>query len=118
MEYMEMENLWNKCSICFDNKHDFYFKHCKDQFCRQCFSRYVSETVKNSWGMTVQDICCPVCRDKLDTSEWQKYVSLDIAQAYDHLNRPYQQIITECCECHTSCVVSQDPVTEPQQRMR
>ena len=34
-------NILSKCSICFDNKQDFCLNHCKDQFCKDCFNKYI-----------------------------------------------------------------------------
>eukprot|EP00842_Homolaphlyctis_polyrhiza_P000425 jgi/Hompol1/1383/HPOL_000054-RA len=60
-----------RCSICFDASHDFCLRSCRDQFCRGCFGRYVAEIVRNSWGLSVQKVTCPVCQDPLNFDEWQ-----------------------------------------------
>ena len=79
-----MDNIWTRCSICFDAPFDFCLKGCKDQFCKQCFERYVSELVRNSWGLNVQKVTCPVCQDVLDQHEWQR-VNLYIRCIHDWL---------------------------------
>jgi len=88
-----------RCSICFDAQLDFCLERCRDQFCRACFSRYVSECVKSSWGMALTKIKCPVCSDVLSRYEWAKYVPAETVSTYDRNNQPYKTLTRGCPKC-------------------
>ncbi|KAF9908918.1 E3 ubiquitin-protein ligase arih2 [Linnemannia zychae] len=91
----EMEYYLQRCSICFDSRLDFCLEMCRDQFCRDCFQKYVKEVVSNSWGLDVTKIKCPVCQDPLPLSEWSKY------------NQPYRSFSRFCNDCDNEVVISQ-----------
>lgn len=103
---MEMETLYTRCSICFDSHLDFCLRRCKDQFCYECFERYVKETVKNSWGLSVQKITCPVCYDPIEQHEWENYVDSTVVAQYNQFNRPYRALTRACGKCgnESACV--------------
>ncbi|CAG8511867.1 9402_t:CDS:2 [Diversispora eburnea] len=52
----DIEYWLQRCSICFDAQLDFCLDICRDQFCRDCFQRYVKEVVQNSWGLSITKI--------------------------------------------------------------
>lgn len=59
-----MDDYLAKCSICFDAHCEFCLEHCRDQFCRACFGRYVGELVRgSSWGVARVEIKCPACME-------------------------------------------------------
>ncbi|KAI8900234.1 hypothetical protein BC833DRAFT_582745 [Globomyces pollinis-pini] len=97
MEY-EYEALLSKCSICFDNQLDFCLPRCRDQFCSDCFQRYVKEQVHNSWG-TVQPISCPVCRSQLTIGEWGNFVDQGIVDMYNHYKNDFRSLTRTCEDC-------------------
>ncbi|CAG8486820.1 15367_t:CDS:10, partial [Acaulospora colombiana] len=80
----DIEYWLQRCSICFDAQLDFCLDLCRDQFCRDCFQRYVKEVVQNSWGLSITKIKCPVCQDVVLQSEWSK---------------PYRSFSRCCSEC-------------------
>lgn len=92
----DMSMLMRKCSICFDNDLDFCLLRCQDQFCRDCFGRYVHEIVKNSWGMADIEIKCPACNDPIRKDEWWTYVRSDVRLLYERNNRSFKTI-QRCC---------------------
>jgi hypothetical protein len=67
-----MEYWMQRCSICFDRRMDLCLRPCRDQFCSDCFQRYVREVVNNSWGLSITQIKCPVCMDVLEQHEWKQ----------------------------------------------
>lgn len=114
---MDLEILYSKCSICFDNSLDFSIRSCRDQFCHECFTQYIAGIVDNSWGMSgilainqVQPITCPVCRIVIPLNEWSQYV-LDetLLLKYNRLNQPFRPI-SRSCPCSNSVCFSQAPV--------
>lgn len=42
-EQDEMEHFMNRCSICFDAHLDFCLEYCRDQYCLDCFQKYIGE---------------------------------------------------------------------------
>ncbi|KAG0018131.1 E3 ubiquitin-protein ligase arih2 [Entomortierella chlamydospora] len=104
--FNDMEYWLQRCSICFDARLDFCLEFCRDQFCRDCFQRYVKEVVSNSWGLNVTKIKCPVCQDTIAQSEWTKYVDqLTLAQ-YNQYNQPYRSFSRFCNGCEHELVIS------------
>lgn len=94
--HTDVEYWLHRCSICFDTQQELCLNRCRDQFCRDCFNRYVKEVVNNSWGLNVTKIKCPVCQDKLPISEWSKYVDPEIVSLYNTYNKPYRSV-SRCC---------------------
>jgi hypothetical protein len=37
----DMEHFMNRCSICFDAQLDLCLEYCKDQYCIECFQKYI-----------------------------------------------------------------------------
>ncbi|KAF9111136.1 hypothetical protein BGX27_005344 [Mortierella sp. AM989] len=105
--FNEMEYWLQRCSICFDARLDFCLELCRDQFCRDCFQRYVKEVVSNSWGLNVTKIKCPVCQDTIAQSEWTKYVDQSTLAQYSQYNQPYRSFSRFCGECEHELVISQ-----------
>ncbi|KAF9357695.1 hypothetical protein BGX26_003273 [Mortierella sp. AD094] len=105
--FNEMEYWLQRCSICFDARLDFCLEFCRDQFCRDCFQRYVKEVVSNSWGLNVTKIKCPVCQDTIAQSEWTKYVDQSTLAQYNQYNQPYRSFSRFCNECEHELVISQ-----------
>ncbi|ORX99710.1 hypothetical protein K493DRAFT_257031 [Basidiobolus meristosporus CBS 931.73] len=95
----DIEYWLQRCSICFDAQLDFCLDYCRDQYCRDCFKRYVKEVVNNSWGLSITKIKCPVCQDVLSQSEWSKYVDSETVELYNTYNRPYRAFTRFCPEC-------------------
>ncbi|KAI8927088.1 hypothetical protein BC831DRAFT_453885 [Entophlyctis helioformis] len=118
MNYLDMERLLTRCSICFDASHDFCLKSCKDQFCRNCFQRYVAQLVRNSWGLSVLPVTCPVCQDPLDQCEWQNYVEAETVKLYNKYNRPYRPMTRACGVCCSDIVCAPAPIFEHHIRER
>ncbi|KAI7895908.1 uncharacterized protein EV154DRAFT_477002 [Mucor mucedo] len=88
-----------RCSICLDQTYNLCLDACRDQFCKDCFSRYIEETVNQSWGLGVTRIKCPVCQETISQSEWSKYVSPDIIEKYNKYNQPYRAFSRYCLTC-------------------
>ncbi|KAI8996822.1 hypothetical protein BDB01DRAFT_768656 [Pilobolus umbonatus] len=97
----DMQIWLERCSICFESTLDLCLEYCKDQFCLDCFQKYVSEVVKSSWGLDITKIKCPVCRIYIPQSEWTKYVPTSISELYDKFNRPYRSFSRYCPHCET-----------------
>ncbi|KAI9333908.1 hypothetical protein BD770DRAFT_402679 [Pilaira anomala] len=97
----EMQQWLERCSICFESKLDLCLDYCRDQFCLDCFQKYVSEVVKSSWGLSVTKIRCPVCRVFIPQSEWTKFVPKSIVDLYTKFNRPYRSFSKCCPQCET-----------------
>lgn len=76
MQTSELTMFQQRCSICFEAQLDFCLERCRDQFCRECFSRYVSETIGSAWGMATPKVKCPVCSDPLAREDWAKVSEL------------------------------------------
>ncbi|CAG8718629.1 9508_t:CDS:2, partial [Acaulospora morrowiae] len=95
----DIEYWLQRCSICFDAQLDFCLDLCRDQFCRDCFQRYVKEVVQNSWGLSITKIKCPVCQDVVLQSEWSKYVDQSTIDLYNTYNKPYRSFSRCCSEC-------------------
>ncbi|KAG0284825.1 E3 ubiquitin-protein ligase arih2 [Linnemannia gamsii] len=102
----EMEYYLQRCSICFDSRLDFCLEMCRDQFCRDCFQKYVKEVVSNSWGLDVTKIKCPVCQDPLPLAEWSKYVDQATYIQYQQYNQPYRSFSRFCNGCDNEVVIS------------
>ncbi|KAG0342141.1 hypothetical protein BG000_006647 [Podila horticola] len=105
--YEEIEYWLQRCSICFDSRLDFCLEYCRDQFCRDCFQRYVKEVVSNSWGLDVTKIKCPVCQDVIPLAEWSKYVDQTTRDQYQLYNQPYRSFSRFCNGCDEEVFVSQ-----------
>ncbi|KAI8336153.1 hypothetical protein BC941DRAFT_428466 [Chlamydoabsidia padenii] len=93
-----------RCSICFDARLDLCLDHCRDQYCYDCFQRYVTEVVSSSWGLSVKKIKCPVCQVSIPQSEWSKYVPNAIVDLYNKFNRPFRSFARCCPQCETEVV--------------
>ncbi|KAG0073179.1 E3 ubiquitin-protein ligase arih2 [Linnemannia elongata] len=102
----EMEYYLQRCSICFDSQLDFCLEMCRDQFCRDCFQKYVKEVVSNSWGLDVTKIKCPVCQDPLPLAEWSKYVDQPTLAQYQQYNQPYRSFSRFCNGCDNEVAIS------------
>ncbi|KFH72436.1 hypothetical protein MVEG_02727 [Podila verticillata NRRL 6337] len=105
--FEEIEYWLQRCSICFDSRLDFCLEYCRDQFCRDCFQRYVKEVVSNSWGLNVTKIKCPVCQDTIPLAEWSKYVDQATRDQYQLYNQPYRSFSRFCNECDEEVFISQ-----------
>ncbi|OZJ03323.1 hypothetical protein BZG36_04231 [Bifiguratus adelaidae] len=101
---LELEYWLQRCSICFDRRLDLCLEFCKDQFCRDCFRRYVEASVSSSWGLTQTKIKCPVCRDVIPQAEWSRYVPRELVQRFERYNRPYMSF-GRFCSCGAEVVV-------------
>ncbi|CAB4487617.1 unnamed protein product [Rhizophagus irregularis] len=95
----DIEYWLQRCSICFDAQLDFCLEVCRDQFCRDCFQRYVKEVVHNSWGLSITKIKCPVCHEVVPQSEWSKYVDQNTIDLYNMYNKPYRSFSRCCSGC-------------------
>ncbi|KAI8335828.1 hypothetical protein BC941DRAFT_398671 [Chlamydoabsidia padenii] len=93
-----------RCSICFDARLDLCLDYCRDQYCLDCFQRYVTEVVNSSWGLSVKKIKCPVCQINIPQSEWSKYVPGPIVELYNRFNRPFRSFTRCCPHCETEVV--------------
>lgn len=108
----EMNNMYfwlQRCSICLDQTFSLCLESCRDQFCNDCFSRYIQETVNQSWGLGVTRIKCPVCSETIPQSEWSRYVSPDIVEKYNKYNQPYRPFSRYCPTCEHSVAPCQSP---------
>ncbi|KAF9929977.1 hypothetical protein BGZ67_006021 [Mortierella alpina] len=105
--FNDIEFWLQRCSICFDARLDFCLEFCRDQFCRECFQRYVKEVVSNSWGLNITKIKCPVCQDTIPLSEWTKYVDHATFAQYNQYNQPYRSFSRFCGGCEQEVVVSE-----------
>ncbi|KAI9487483.1 MAG: hypothetical protein EXX96DRAFT_475582 [Benjaminiella poitrasii] len=94
-----MEHFINRCSICFDAQLDLCLEYCRDQYCIECFQKYIIEVVKSSWGLSVTPIRCPVCSELIPKHEWSRYVPRKIIEMYDKFNKPYRSYIRTCPHC-------------------
>ncbi|KAI8147897.1 hypothetical protein BJV82DRAFT_593823 [Fennellomyces sp. T-0311] len=90
-----------RCSICFDAQLDLCLEYCRDQYCLDCFRRYVTEVVTSSWGLSVTKIRCPVCQDHIPQSEWSKFVPTSVVEHYNRYNQPYRSFSRCCPQCET-----------------
>ncbi|KAI7906419.1 uncharacterized protein BX663DRAFT_496350 [Cokeromyces recurvatus] len=99
-----MEPFINRCSICFDSQLDLCLEYCRDQYCIECFQKYVIEVVKSSWGLSVTPIRCPVCNALIPKHEWSKYVPRKIIEMYDKFNKPYRSYTRACSHCETDII--------------
>jgi len=95
----EMDYWLQRCSICFDSQLDLCLEYCRDQFCIDCFERYVTEVVTSSWGLSITKIKCPVCRDCIPYGEWSKYVPQHVIDTYNKFNQPYRSFSRFCPDC-------------------
>lgn len=98
-ENNEMAVFQRKCSICFDARYDFYFDHCRDQFCKDCFNRYIDEVTKTCWGVNIPIIKCPVCCEELEKDEWAKYCQPEFVSRYEKAVLPFKPLIRTCPNC-------------------
>ncbi|KAL1922727.1 uncharacterized protein VTP21DRAFT_9103 [Calcarisporiella thermophila] len=94
-----LEYWMQRCSICFDAQLDLCLTFCRDQFCEECFKRYVTEVVKSSWGLNVTKIKCPVCQDIIPQAEWSRYVEPHVVEMYNNFNQPFRAFSRYCGEC-------------------
>ncbi|KAI8374551.1 uncharacterized protein BYT42DRAFT_466185, partial [Radiomyces spectabilis] len=97
----DMDFWLERCSICFDAPLELCLDYCRDQYCRPCFQRYVTEVVIASWGLSVTKIRCPVCQVQIPQSEWSRYVPLSVVEQYNRFNRPYRSFSRCCPKCET-----------------
>ncbi|RUP49081.1 hypothetical protein BC936DRAFT_143322 [Jimgerdemannia flammicorona] len=95
----DIEYWLQRCSICFDAQLDLCLDYCRDQFCRECFRRYITEVVNSSWGLSVTEIHCPVCQDVISQSEWARYVPSSVVERYNAYNQPYRSFTRHCEGC-------------------
>ncbi|OAD72833.1 hypothetical protein PHYBLDRAFT_65243 [Phycomyces blakesleeanus NRRL 1555(-)] len=110
-----MNNMYfwlQRCSICLDHTYALCLENCRDQFCKECFARYVEEIVNTSWGLGVTRIRCPVCKETIAQSEWSRYVSSDIVERYDRYNQPYRAFSRHCLDCETVITPCHGPRSE------
>ncbi|KAI9284228.1 hypothetical protein BC943DRAFT_326630 [Umbelopsis sp. AD052] len=106
-EYMGGDdmNFWlQRCSICLDSKFSLFLDSCRDQFCADCFARYIEESVNSSWGLSVKKIHCPVCQECIPQSEWAKFVSPALVEKYNAFNQPYRPFSRFCQDCDNELV--------------
>ncbi|ORZ21607.1 hypothetical protein BCR42DRAFT_475153 [Absidia repens] len=85
-----------RCSICFEATMDISLERCRDQYCHECFQRYVTESVMASWGLGVTTLKCPVCYDPIPRDEWCHLVPQSVVDHYDRFNQPFRSF-TRCC---------------------
>ncbi|KAI8091179.1 uncharacterized protein B0P05DRAFT_256570 [Gilbertella persicaria] len=97
----DIQKYLERCSICFDAKLDLCLEYCRDQFCTDCFQKYVTEVVKSSWGLGVTKIRCPVCKTHIPQNEWTKHVPESIIELYNKFNQPYRTFSRHCPHCET-----------------
>ncbi|KAI9314401.1 hypothetical protein BX666DRAFT_1966224 [Dichotomocladium elegans] len=97
----DMDYWLQRCSICFEAQLDLCLDFCRDQYCLECFSRYVTEVVTSSWGLSVTKIRCPVCQDPIPQSEWSKFVPKSVVEHYNRFNQPYRRYSRCCPHCDT-----------------
>ncbi|KAL0089479.1 hypothetical protein J3Q64DRAFT_1636422 [Phycomyces blakesleeanus] len=96
-----MDYWLERCSICFDARLELCLDHCRDQYCLDCFRRYITEVVMSSWGLTVTKIRCPVCQTQIPQSEWSQFVPAHVVEHYNRFNRPYRPYSRCCPQCET-----------------
>ncbi|KAI8378053.1 uncharacterized protein BYT42DRAFT_572553 [Radiomyces spectabilis] len=119
----EMNNMYfwlQRCSICLDQTYSLCLESCRDQFCKDCFARYVEETVNASWGLGITRIQCPVCKDPIPVSEWSRYVSPKIVNKYQQFNQPYRSFARHCVSCDiavTPCLAPHNQDTPLENRL-
>ncbi|RKP26393.1 hypothetical protein SYNPS1DRAFT_14247 [Syncephalis pseudoplumigaleata] len=104
-----MHYLQERCSICFDKHLEFCLQPCRDQFCFECFQRYMAEVVNNSWGLSITEVKCPVCTEVLDQDEWKQYATSEMIRRYDKYNQPYRSFARHCNECKEEVRVLEPP---------
>ncbi|TPX49970.1 hypothetical protein SeLEV6574_g01181 [Synchytrium endobioticum] len=111
-EYRGMESwIYERCSICFDHILDFSLANCRDQFCRPCFTKYISILVDSSWGLQPKRITCPVCSDLLERADWVRFVDDPrTIQKYDMANRPFRVREVPCHSCAKDVCVATPPL--------
>ncbi|KAJ1969592.1 hypothetical protein IWQ62_000520 [Dispira parvispora] len=107
------KTLLQKCSICFDAPLDICLHACGDQFCKSCFQTYVSIKVRDSWGLNVSDIKCPVCSVTLALEEWSQYVDSSTLELYHRYNQPFKALVRQCSTCSTDITVASQPSPTP-----
>ncbi|CDH51274.1 expressed protein [Lichtheimia corymbifera JMRC:FSU:9682] len=102
-----MEYWLQRCSICFEAQLDLCLDYCRDQYCLDCFRRYVTNVVTSSWGLSVTKIRCPVCQDHIPQSEWSKFVPKSVVDQYNRFNQPYRSFSRCCPGCETEVMPCQ-----------
>ncbi|KAI8983050.1 hypothetical protein BDB01DRAFT_792210 [Pilobolus umbonatus] len=108
----EMDNMYfwlQRCSICLDQTYSLCLESCRDQFCKDCFSKYIEVTVSQSWGLGVTGIKCPVCQETITQAEWSQYVSPDMVEKYNKYNQPYRSFSRYCLSCEHPVAPCQSP---------
>ncbi|KAJ3224534.1 hypothetical protein HK099_008333 [Clydaea vesicula] len=114
--YDNLDYLYSRCSICFDETHDFCLTRCRDQFCKGCFQRYVREIVKSSWGLAIKEITCPVCNDALVGQEWKRYLDEKTIELYELYNQPHRAMSRYCGDCFIEIRIAQKPIKSSEER--
>ncbi|CAO3594623.1 unnamed protein product [Absidia cylindrospora] len=95
----QMEYWLQRCSICFDSPLDLCLEYCRDQYCGECFQRYVTEVVMSSWGLSVTTVKCPVCQETIPQFEWSQFVPQSVVDHYNRFNQPYRSFARCCPHC-------------------
>ncbi|RKP06736.1 hypothetical protein THASP1DRAFT_18073 [Thamnocephalis sphaerospora] len=107
-----MDYWLERCSICFDHRMEFCLQPCRDQYCFECFQRYVREVVNNSWGLSITEVKCPVCMDVLSQYEWKQYADEETVRRYDEYNKPYRAFSRHCHACDSEINALEAPDTD------
>eukprot|EP01136_Pigoraptor_vietnamica_P042944 Opistho-1_new@17725 len=94
------------CSICFENRCDFCLPACQDQFCKPCVKRYFTEKIRDSWGLTVTKLTCPVCYDPLSIDLVKKYIDEETLVLYRKYNDPHRGLSRHCAVCQCEQAVA------------
>jgi len=118
MSESDLKQWKEMCSICFENRCDFCFPVCGDQFCSTCIKRYFKEVVNNSWGLAGCKVKCPVCYDILPKEVWTKYAEKKTIQRYESFNKPNRGISRHCSLCSLEILVANPPYASVEEQQR